>query len=56
MKIIDNIEEFDVIILSQDFAKKHVSALVEIIDQIPLVDYSSKEILAEKKRRQDFLW
>jgi len=49
MEVIGNIEEFGVVRLSKDFAQKQISDLVEIINQIPLVNYSSKEILAEKK-------
>ena len=54
MEIICNIEEYDVIRLSKDIAKKHISELIEIICQIPLVDYSCEQIMAEKKETRIF--
>lgn len=49
MKKVGKINEFSVFKLTKKIAEKHASTLAQIADQIPLVDYSGKEILAEKK-------
>ena len=49
MKKIGNINEFSVSGLTKKLAEKHASTLAGIADQIPLVDYTEKDILAENK-------
>jgi ribosomal protein S18 acetylase RimI-like enzyme len=45
----EQINEFSVVRLSKTIAEKYAPTLAEIASQIPLVDYTEKEILAESK-------
>jgi ribosomal protein S18 acetylase RimI-like enzyme len=49
MKKIGKINEFSVYKLTKKLAEEHASTLAQIADQIPLVDYTEKDILAENK-------
>ena len=49
MEMKEEINKFSVVRLTKTIAEKHAPTLAEIASQIPLVDYSGKEILAESK-------
>lgn len=51
---VGKINEFSVYKLTKKLAQKHASTFAKIADQIPLVDYTEKEILAEKKEDRVF--
>lgn len=49
MKKVGKINTFSVCRLTRELAEEHASTLAQIADQIPLVDYTEKDILAENK-------
>jgi len=49
MKKVGKINEFSVYKLTKKLAQKHALTFAKIADQTPLVDYTEKEILADKK-------
>ena len=49
MKEVEKINKFSVGRLTKELAEEHASTLAQIADQIPLVDYTEKDILAESK-------
>ncbi|MFA5030343.1 MAG: GNAT family N-acetyltransferase [Patescibacteria group bacterium] len=54
MKKVGEIESFPVYILEKDVAKKYAKRIAQLLDAIPLVDYTEKEILAESKEEREF--
>ena len=54
MKEIGWINKYKVGLLERTTTLKYISELVEIIDQIPLVNYTEKEVLAETKEDRKF--
>jgi len=54
MKKITEINKFPVYILDKKIATKYAKEIAELADQIPLVNYSEKEILAESKGERIF--
>jgi ribosomal protein S18 acetylase RimI-like enzyme len=49
MPLIKKIDKFSVLLLTKDIAKEHINLLIELVNQIPLVNYTKKDILAENK-------
>lgn len=54
MDKVGQINNFPVYKLTKDIAQEFVKDLAEMANQIPLVDYTEKEILAEKKEDRIF--
>jgi len=54
MKKVGEINKFSVFKLTKTIAEKYVSVLTEIANQIPLVNYTVKDILADKKEGRNF--
>lgn len=54
MKKIAEINKFPVYIFNKEIATKYAEEIAKLADQIPLVNYSEKEILAENKEERIF--
>lgn len=52
--LIGKIERYNVYLLRKNLAKKYISKITKIIDQIPLVKYTEDDVLAESKKDRNF--
>ena len=55
MQKIGQINSFPVYTLTREIAEKHVHEIVQMVDSIPLVPYTAKEVLAESKEDREFI-
>jgi len=54
MKEVGTIYHYPVFLLSRDIAKKYAKDIARLVNTIPLVQYSEKEVLAEAKEDREF--
>ncbi len=54
MKRISVIGKYDVYQLEKEMARAHITKLTQLINTIPLVEYSEEDIIAESKRERVF--
>lgn len=52
--IVGYIENFEVLRLAKDFVEQHIDVLMNLVNQIPLVEYTKENILAESKDERVF--
>lgn len=52
--IVGYIENFEVFRLTKDFAEQHIDVLTNLVNKIPLVEYTQEHILAESKEERIF--
>lgn len=55
MKQVGEILSFAVYVLERGIAEKYATKIAQLVDAIPLVNYTEKEVLAESKEERKFL-